>query len=72
METPSIEIVEEYLGNYSLVSKEYRTQGGKDQLFREIARVLLEYGFVYPRPLAIPKNRTGFIITTYEGLRITY
>ena len=72
METPSIEIVEEYLGNYSLVSKEYRTQGGKDQLFREIARVLLEYGFVYPRPPAILKNRIGFIIATYEGLRVDW
>ena len=72
METPSIEIVEEYLGNYSLVSKEYRTQGGKDQLFREIARVLLEYGFVYPRPPSIPKNRIGFIIATYKGLWVDW
>ena len=49
-------------------NKAYRTQGGQDPLFREIAKMLLEYGFVYPRPPAIPKNRVGFIIAIFEGL----
>ena len=37
-----------------------------------MARVLLEYGFVHPRPLAMPKNRAGFIIATLEGLNVDW
>ena len=72
METPSREIMQEYFGSHSFASKAYRTHGAKDRLFREIAKVLLEYGFVYPRPPAILKNRIGFIIATYEGLRVDW
>ena len=45
VESPSTEILMEYFGEYSLSSKAYRTQGGEDLLFWEVARVLLEYGF---------------------------
>ena len=39
IENPSTEILTEYFGEYSLSSKVYRTQGGEDILFREVARV---------------------------------
>ena len=48
MECPTNEILLENFGEYSLSSKAYRTQGEKDLLFREVARVLLEYEFVHP------------------------
>ena len=70
IENPSIEILTEYFGEYSLASKAYRTQGGEDPLFRKVARVLLEYGFVHPRPLAMPKNKAGFIIATFGGIKV--
>ena len=41
-------------------------------LFREVARVLLEYGFVHPRPPAMPKYRAGFLIAAYEGLKVDW
>ena len=72
MECPSNEILLEYFGEYSLRSKAYRTQGGKRLLFREVTRVLLEYGFVHPRPPAMPKYRAGFVIAAYEGLKVDW
>ena len=72
MECPTNEILLENFGEYSLSSKAYRMQGGKDLLFREVARVLLEYGFVHPRPPAIPKYRAGFVIAAYEGLKVDW
>ena len=41
-------------------------------MLREIAKVLLEYEFVYPRPPTIPKNKTSFIIATYKGLHVDW
>ena len=34
--------------------------------------MLLEYGFVHPRPLAMPKNKARFIIATYEGVKVDW
>ena len=48
VESPSNEILLEYFGENSLSSKPYWTQGGNDLLFRKVARVLQEYGFVHP------------------------
>ena len=53
-------------------NKAYRTQGGEDALFREIARVLHEYGHVYSRPPSMPQNRAGLIIATYEGVKVDW
>ena len=72
IESPSTEILTEYFGEYSLSSKVYRTQGGEDILFREVARVLLEYGFVHSWPPAIPKYRASFVIAAYEGLKVDW
>ena len=41
VESPSTETLIQYFGEYSLSSKAYRTQGGEDPLFWEVARVLL-------------------------------
>ena len=62
----------QYFGEYSLSSKAYQTQGGEEPLFREVARVLLEYGFVHPRTPTIPKYQAGFVITAYEGLKVDW
>ena len=50
IENPSPETLTKFFGEYSLASKAYRTQGGDDALFQEVARVLHEYGFVHPQP----------------------
>ena len=47
IDNPTPEQLRKYFGEYSLASKAYRTQGGEDALFREIARVLHEFGHVY-------------------------
>ena len=72
IENPSNQILFEYFGEYSLSSKAYRTQGGQNLLFGEVARAMMEYGFVHPRPPAIPKYRAGFVIAAYEGLRVDW
>ena len=72
IENPTTKILDEYFGEYSIVSKAYWMQGGENLLFRETAKVLLEYGFVHLRPLTMPKNRTDFIIATFEGLRVDW
>ena len=72
IESPSTEIFYQYFGEYSLSNKAYRTQGREDPLFRKVARVLLEYGFVHSRPPAIPNYRPGFVIAAYEGLKVDW
>ena len=47
-------------------------QGGENVLFQEFAKIQLEYGFVHPRPSAMPKNWAGFIIATLEGLEVDW
>ena len=34
--------------------------------------MLLEYGFVHPRPPAMPKYKAGFVIAAYEGLKVDW
>ena len=41
-------------------------------MFPEVALVLHEYGFIHPRPQAMPQNRANFIIATYEGIRVDW
>ena len=72
IENPSNQILFEYFGEYSISSKAYRTQGGQNLLFGEVAQTMMEYGFVHPRPLAIPKYRGGLVITAYEGLQVDW
>ena len=72
IENPSIETLTEYFSEYSIASKAYCTQGEEDPLFREVAWVLIEYGFVHHRPPTMPKNKVSFIIATYEGLKVDW
>ena len=72
IECPSNQILFEYFGEYSLSSKAYRTQGGQNLLFGEVARARMEYSFVHPRPPAIPKYHAGFVMAPYEGLRVDW
>ena len=72
IENPSSQILFEYFGEYSISSKAYRTQGGENLLFGEVARAMMEYGFVNSRPPAIAKYRAAFVIATYEGLQVDW
>ena len=72
IDNPTSEQFIKYFGEYSLASKGCWTQGGEDTLFQEIARVLHEYGHVYPRPPVMPQNRAGMIIATYEGIKVDW
>ena len=47
--------------------KLFKHKGGEDEFFHEVAKFLLEVGFVSPRFYCMPKKRVDFIIATYEG-----
>ena len=67
MKKVSEEGLRSYFGEYSPSAKAYQTYGGRDESFHEVARFLLEIGFVSPRFYCVPKKRVGFIIAAYEG-----
>ena len=67
MKKVSEEGLRSYFGEYSPSAKAYQTQGGRDEFFHEVAKFLLEVGFVSPRYYCMPKKRAGFIIASYEG-----
>ena len=56
-----------YFSEYSPSAKAYQAYGGGDEFFHQVARFLLEIGFVSPRFYCMPKKRVGFIIAAYEG-----
>ena len=56
-----------YFGEYSPLAKAFQMLGGQDDFFHEVAKFMLEVGFVTPRFYGMPKKRAGFIIATYEG-----
>ena len=66
------DILLSYFGMYSPFAKAYRTQGGDDQLFQEVANFLLEVAYVNPHSYHMPKQKVGFIIATYEGENIDW
>ena len=55
-----------YFGEYSPSAKDFQTLGGQDEFFHEVAKFMLEVGFVTPRFYGMPKKRARFIIATYE------
>ena len=59
--------LKEYFGEYSASGKAYRTYGGPNRAFREIARILMEYVFVHKNPTSMPQNKASIIINAYEG-----
>ena len=56
-----------YFGEYSPLAKAFQTLGGQDEFFHEVAKFMLEVGFVTPCFYGMPKKRAGLIIATYEG-----
>ena len=66
------EMLRSYSGEYSSSAKAYQTYGGEDEFFHEVAKFLLEVGFVSPRFYCMPKKRAGFIIATYEGKKFDW
>ena len=61
------DVLRSYFGEYSPSAKAFQTQRAEDEFFHEVAKILLEVGFVSLRFYCMPKKRAGFIITTYEG-----
>ena len=47
--------------------KLFKRWGSQDEFFHEVAKFMLEVGFVTPWFYGMPKKRAGFIIATYEG-----
>ena len=70
MDTIQIKVLESYFGEYSPSAKAYRTQGGEDVFFHDVAKFLLEVAWVSPRSYCMPKYRARFIIATNEGQKI--
>ena len=54
VEIPPHTTLKEYFGMYSISGKAYRTYGGPNKAFGEIARILMEYAFVHTNPMRMP------------------
>ena len=67
---PPATTLKEYFGEYSASGKAYRTYGGPNKAFGEIARILMEYAFMHKNPTSMPQNKATIIISAYEGNRI--
>ena len=61
------DVLRSYFGEYSPSMKAFQMQGGADEFFHEVAKILLEVAFVNPKFYCMPKKRATFIIVTYEG-----
>ena len=49
------------------LGQRFSDTGGQDMFFHEVAKFMLEVGFVTAWFYGMPKKRAGFIIATYEG-----
>ena len=67
VEIPPHTTLKEYFGTYSISGKVYRTYGGPNRFFGEIARILMEYAFVHTNPTSMPQNKVAIIIREYQG-----
>ena len=67
MEKLNPKVLRSYFGEYSPSAKAYKTDDGKDEFFQELAKFMLVVAFVSPRFYGMPKQREGFIVSTYEG-----
>ena len=56
------DVLKSYFGEYSPSAKAFQTQEGEDEFFHEVAKFLLEVGFVSPWFYYMPKKRDRFII----------
>ena len=64
--------LKEYFGVYSISGKAYRTYGGSNKAFGEIARILMVYAFMHTYPTSMPQNKATIIIGEYEGNKIDW
>ena len=67
IEVPSHTILEAYFGTYSVFGKAYRTYGGPNKFFSDIARILMEYVFAHTNPTSMPQKKAAIITTAYQG-----
>ena len=67
MEKLKPEVLRLYFAEYLPSPKAYRTLGGKDDFFQEVAKFMLEVAFVSIRYYGMQKQGAWFIISTYEG-----
>ena len=72
VEIPPSTTLKEYFGMYSISGKAYRTYGGPNKSFGEIAHILIEYAFVHTNPTSMPQNKAAIIIREYEGDKIDW
>ena len=72
VEIPPSTTLKEYFGAYSISGKAYRTYGGSNKAFGELARILMEYAFVHTNPTSMPQNKAAIIISEYEGNKIDW
>ena len=54
LEIPPHTTLKQYFGMYSISGKAYRTYGGPNKSFGEIAQILMEYAFVHTNPTRMP------------------
>ena len=64
MEMLDEDVLQTYFGEYSLSTKSYRTVGGSDVFFHDVAKFLLEAAFLSPMQYLMPKQKARFIIAT--------
>ena len=69
---PPTTALKEYFGEYSISGKAYRSYGGSNKAFGELARILMEYAFVHTNPTSMPQNKAMIIISAYEGNKIDW
>ena len=50
-----------------MFGKAYRTYGGPNKFFSDIARILMEYVFAHTNPTSMPQKKASIIITAYQG-----
>ena len=72
MDSLETEVLESYFKRYFPSAKLYRTYGGQDVFFHEVAEFLLEVACVNTRHYRMPKQRLGFIITRYDGSKVDW
>ena len=67
IEVPPHTILEDYFRTYSVSGKAYRTYGGPNKFFGDIAKILMEYAFAHTNPTSMPQKKASIIITAYQG-----
>ena len=67
IEVPPQHILEAHFGEYSVLAKAYRTKGGPNKFFCNLACFLLEITYVHANAYGMPKKKGRIIIIAYIG-----